>query len=155
MNFINYLCCIKRGIRTKSPRNLPAKIPNPPSLYENQPKKLIDGSLFVRLNEFKRASQDPKDLPPIIEAANYKVLGEKEKREAKELRNANPTYWTVEKLARYFGCSYKFIFDTVLNPSEKEEIKKQIENKFVNLSLHELKGKMVKERIRLDRLRSF
>lgn len=145
----------RRFIRSKSPRLTFPRVRNPPSLYASQPNKLIDGSLFIRLNEFKKTSQDPKDLPPMIEAQTGHFLSEADITQAKELRKQNPKLWTVALLAKKFKASYKFIHDNVLNEQERKNAEQNEQDRFVNLSLHKLKGLMVREKIRLDRLKSF
>ena len=146
---------ICRFFRSKSPHLTPLAVRNPPSLYASQPKKLIDGSLFIRLNEFKRTSKDPRDLPPLIELQAGRALSEADVQKAQELYRSNPKVWTVSRLAHRFRAPYKFICDNVLSDADKAALKMEEQDKFVNLSLHKLKGMMVRERIRLDRLKSF
>jgi hypothetical protein len=149
------LLIVKRFLRSKSARSTIPIIPNPPSLYASQPKKLIDGSIFIRLNEFKRVDRDPKNLPPLLTARTGRYLSQTEIEEAKKLHESDPEQWTIGRLVKKFNAPYGLILEKVLSEKERQKIEQNDEDTLVNLSLHKLKGLMLRERIRLDRQSSF
>ena len=146
---------VKRFLRSKPARRTIPVIPNPPSLFATQPKKLIDGSLFIRLNEFKRTDRDPKNLPPLLSVKTGRYLTQEQIEEARELYSSDSKHWTIGRLVKKFNAPYGLIYEKVLSGEEQQKIQNKEEERIANLSLHKLKGLMQRERIRLDRQRSF
>ena len=156
MNSLNgFPLIVKRFLRSKHAHRTIPVIQNPPSLYASQPKRLIDGSLFIRLNEFKRSDRDPKNLPPLLSARAGRYLAKEEIDEARNLHDSDPEYWTIGRLVKKFNAPYGLIMEQVLSEEEKRKIETKEEERIINLSLHKLKGLMQRERIRLDRQSSF
>jgi hypothetical protein len=145
----------KRLYRTKSPTNVIPIVKPPPLLYAAPGyRQLLDGSRFYRLTEYKRPSMDPRDLPPAIRVREGRLMSETDLAAMHRLHTENPQHWSIGRLIKRFNAPYTFVHDHVLSEDERRAIEHKEEQLLINLSVHRLKGLMLRQRVRMLRMSS-